>query len=1644
MLEIPSILPHLRTDDPTIGPFDAELIAELPAHGTPDNKVLILTPNAAWIPKVYLWRREVYVRKDGRFGFDDRTLWPQYYAYAFDYLCCIPRQPEDPKDPLAIFWWTPRWAELVYSKNNSVDVDLVKLPPERIDELKKWRDQLVEHVAHYQANNKISPLLDALTTSMRHSFIRCSMAMTRNDLREVVPEFQRFCLDIIAWLRFVEEFSPRSRQSPESLANEPVRHDLMGAVTEDPAVVQLLHQMRIPVWWVVPARKLVSTTNIMSTAALSLPRSIEERSLHEPRRVLCAQPAGSLLQQSMQRINCLFLDKISPVMDTPAPVNADIAERPNDPPTRFAPYPPVITGPILKPRQYGNSIFKNVNMRAMLSGSSSTPSAAPSTSASAPSTSRITPSQPANPLPQITTSQQLNPSGGRDRFQDVNWDLMPAPLKPWEIAVANIQRPNGYRSAQTLGHAFPEANNLAGSESHREVMLVTWLSRRDAVIWLLLSRSYETIHVENPDLPSFPSAQSWKAYLLRRLKNSVGQEPASGPVRTSRGARLKQVAADWFEKAKLPLTEMPAEVTFENHSYPVAQQLPRDVVTRILWECFENNFRLEVTRLDEQQLPELWLDPVQRATREKLVRDIFFDPLAEADMTGGDFIVERVRVSKDSGLASSDWSVRRLFIANLAKVLSTWPAVPLHHLPTEILTMSEEQLRQAEITLVDADSVPAERRPYGTSDLNVKMIRQVDAHGPDGPQVQLVPAGTEAGTVDLSAQNYTVVSPSNVLGSLSKHAQKKERQWIRWQTEIIPALVEPFLVLLKTTEGLRNDLAGLRNDKDISADGLLSRGLFPCAPMMPSLAVDVNMLDYARELFVRLAPNTSGWCEAVEAFLANRRYHLAAPGSLRRKFANALHWYCKLLNAKEEYIGRKLDAARKTLRVYQLESSDHDVLHERPSEYLRSRCPACFGSDECHDDDFQVDAIVCVDACFTQKRRHNARGGGKGPVDAHPNSVFLSESQVKEMEDLVEGVRGTRRPAREDKPDDGYEGSMKVPTSVLDDCHASFTAADSKRIKASTQFFADTGLMALLCRHDQVLWLVNMTSPGERQHYVFALLKELFHHLPQSMKVGVLYDIGCQTHRSTIKWEFLDSSIRARITWGISVFHAFGHQWACQIIYHPRKCKGFGLTDGEGCERFWSMIKLLIPSLRVSGYYQRLYMLDNHVEFLTKKNKLSLGFWLARKWKLCQEKKTAAGRVLKEVGVSLDTLRDAWDAQVKEQTKPLVKQSKEMGNKAIEEIMTIIENRKSIQAELQQINVCLVEEEDNVASEDLRGQKELLVQSLAKIQTTIKSKREKLGIDGRANLAKYKDNQFLQLRLNSQALKHRIRFRLRERKFELERLERAYRQTSSSEKKLQSHIQSSIKRHEPAVMSLVTKHNKLVDEMEALKVGGKSGPHAIIPPRIERTGLFKLDVDDEVWQDIGLADDDGSHPVPDWLGDEKTRRGIRAVLEWDRCLEEETRLSKERCSIQEWLIEEWACLEIAMQAARNDLPLLYQLQEHKEFLCVLCKQWQDNIGLIPTYFEMPDSWGPSNEDMDILAARKTFSFGHVETEEESDSNSEMEMEDDILLEAIEVSAVADAYRDGASLAWEGLVNHNIGNLQPTYMPTSQGNKRLRM
>jgi len=157
-----------------------------------------------------------------------------------------------------------------------------------------------------------------------------------------------------------------------------------------------------------------------------------------------------------------------------------------------------------------------------------------------------------------------------------------------------------------------------------------------------------------------------------------------------------------------------------------------------------------------------------------------------------------------------------------------------------------------------------------------------------------------------------------------------------------------------------------------------------------------------------------------------------------------------------------------------------------------------------------ADTLVQLDANFSQKRRKS----DPDPPLSHPNSHFLSEAEVQEMEQIVADAR---RPSKKGKQKATVSKPLVVPDTVLDDCGKSFIAAQETVAKASTGFYSDTGLMALLCRHDRVLWLVNLTSTGEKQHYALALLRRLFSELPGDWTVGLLYDIACQIHRSIVK-----------------------------------------------------------------------------------------------------------------------------------------------------------------------------------------------------------------------------------------------------------------------------------------------------------------------------------------------------------------------------------------------------------------------------------------------------------------------------------------------------------------------------------------------
>ncbi|EIN10554.1 hypothetical protein PUNSTDRAFT_32083, partial [Punctularia strigosozonata HHB-11173 SS5] len=854
---------------------------------------------------------------------------------------------------------------------------------------------------------------------------------------------------------------------------------------------------------------------------------------------------------------------------------------------------------------------------------------------------------------------------------------------------------------------------------------------------------------------------------------------------------------------------------------------------------------------------------------------------------------------------------------------------------------------------------------------------------------------------------------------------KKANQWERWRTVTIPELITPYMNYLARARSQTSGqvaascTCGGPNLKTLktlivyidqtqvhvcgctsAANFLVSRGFFPCAPQEPSVAFDINMMELVATLFLKVAPNVTAWASTLETFLGARHFKMRTRYSVRRRLGNALNWYTHLINCVKSQVDAIIDTARLT-NTSSSSSARPDAPPQdrsgnappstsedpktsyptsggKPSSYLRLRCPLCFGGPATGSEreSKEYDVIVCVDACFSQKRR----AGPRDPTKSHPDTMFMSEAEVKAMEEYVSerrsqtdspqnksGTQGKKRAAPNARPDDNAmvepdkcEGPLQVPNSVLDGCEASFKAADEQREKASTTFFDDTGLVALICRHDCVLWMINMTSAGERQHYALALIDKLFQHIPTTWHAGVLYDIGCQIHRSVYKWDFL-CNIRDRITFAISVFHAYGHQWVCQLCYHPRKCDGFGFSDGEGAERFWSALDHLIRILRGSGYFQRLYLLDCQAHHIILKHLLNLAVWLARRHDTCRIRLIEAEKDLRECGVDEDSLRAEWINQRDAQTKPMPRQSKNAGAKYVEAIMALEER-------IRNLDIAITAADANPMDGD--AFQSLDCQTVLEDDRT-NARRRLAKLEGfldepsRQNLDALRKDKFLGRKANALALKTRLRNRLQQRKFEFGRIEQL-RHGHSSERKLQGHVANAIAKRESSITTVVRKYNALCSEMTAMIRKGEAPRGAVAPTPIDVSTVWTLDVDDPIWQDTGLLDDEKcDSSAPRWLADNSVRKGIRAMLERDRCQEEMARIYKERATMQFWIREEWAAVEKAREAVgKLESPgMVYQIQIRRERLLHLAVVWRRRAGHIPPAQPQPDSWGPTNDEL---------------------------------------------------------------------------------
>ena len=124
------------------------------------------------------------------------------------------------------------------------------------------------------------------------------------------------------------------------------------------------------------------------------------------------------------------------------------------------------------------------------------------------------------------------------------------------------------------------------------------------------------------------------------------------------------------------------------------------------------------------------------------------------------------------------------------------------------------------------------------------------------------------------------------------------------------------------------------------------------------------------------------------------------------------------------------------------------------------------------------------------------------------------------------------------------------------------------------------------------------------------------------------------------------------------------------------------------------------------------------------------------------------------------------------------------------------------------------------------------------------------------------------------------------------------------DQKTKAHVEKAVKHRAPGIEATVNKYN--VKRKEMLRERGKNGVRrdAYIPPELSMEGLYKLDVDQDIWENADMADFEGGQ-IPLWLADKDVRDGIRAAQEIKSCQEELRRCEVEYSNLRGWFVDEY-------------------------------------------------------------------------------------------------------------------------------------------
>ncbi|POV96465.1 hypothetical protein PSTT_15633 [Puccinia striiformis] len=398
-----------------------------------------------------------------------------------------------------------------------------------------------------------------------------------------------------------------------------------------------------------------------------------------------------------------------------------------------------------------------------------------------------------------------------------------------------------------------------------------------------------------------------------------------------------------------------------------------------------------------------------------------------------------------------------------------------------------------------------------------------------------------------------------------------------------------------------------------------------------------------------------------------------------------------------------------------------------------------------------------------------------------------------------------------------------------------------------------------------------------------------------SKKLGFLYDIGCNIEKGIIRRNQFPEHLEFNLLrFGTSVFHAYVHQWSCQLRYNPRLNKGWGMSDGEGMERIWAFLSPLVRQLRYATKNHRLVALDIRASHHNDLGRTYAVHLLLARGKHIEQEKTKSSEILRQIelefGHNLENLKGQWDRQRAIQLSVMETATKK---EMLDQIEELVELEDKLHPK---------KEADTVQSHRL----EQIPETLTFIEAEIGSLVAELGSENFRNLPGASNAQSKAL------IKLKVsKSKLYEAKVGVVEMQRKWDTGGSARYKKQMNEKVRLLKNKWLAYDHRAKNYNSEFTLQT----------ALETPTLEEVKSFGME--DAFWN-MGPV----SHPNEPWAIDLNIQKGISAYLTLIHCQDELNRISREARQAVKWAIQRDKKMEIytALNSENQETDVLTETQ----------------------------------------------------------------------------------------------------------------------